>query len=184
MVRTLGAFMRLVALVSCSVAVPLEGQARDERVGLWVQLGIGWGSRNCESCGGRVNGASGMAAIGGTLAPAFRLGLATNAWMGHVEEETTYGSSSGTEGLFVAAPVVRYHVGDAQKFSLIAGAGLGLGVGTSGGGEFGSAVLLGANLDLPGSPRVAPALIGQGTLARISGSTVTLFQFGIGLNVY
>jgi hypothetical protein len=65
-----------IALVG-ALTVPVAAQ---ERHGLWLNLGIGWGSLGCRGCDGRDGGIAGDLGLGATVNPHLQLGLGSNVW--------------------------------------------------------------------------------------------------------
>ena len=181
---TVSMVFKVLVLAACAAAGSVQAQSPTRRDGSWSQVGVGYGSRSCETCASRNGGMGVLVARGTTLTPALRLGLAVNAWIGPVKRRSFRGTTSGVEMLFVFAPVARYHPEATRNVSFFAGVGLGVTATTVAFWEAGSAALIGIHYEPGGSQPGAFALFAQGTVVRVGGKNVNLVQFGVAVNAY
>jgi hypothetical protein len=138
MKRTTPGLILLLSLLVLGVAVPAGAQ---QRHGLWLRIGLGYGTANtsCDQCdaGPRLGGVTGSLEIGGTLNPHLRIGGFAEGWSHGAGDATELMSTIGaalyyypvrTAGLFFkgGAGFSGYH---ASTFPAIDGTGWGLIVG-------------------------------------------------------
>ena len=168
----------LLAIAAITVrADPLHGQTGD---GTQLHIGIGWGSRHCDECGGRFGGLAGEVAVGTRITPRILVGGLLSGWLGNVRDE----GELGTTGYQIATAltlVARTYVTTTGPVFLLTGVGLGLssrGLATV---ETGVALIGGLGYDWVASQAICLTPFVNGIeISGVAGGT-TMLQVGLGI---
>jgi len=168
----------IVAVAAIMVpAVPLHGQAGD---GTQLHIGLGWGSRHCDECGGRFGGLAGDIAVGTRVTPRILVGGQLSGWLGNVRDEDDLGTT-GYQLATVLTAVARIYFSTTGPVFLLTGIGLGLSTRGLATVETGVAFIGGLGYDWVASEGICfTPFVNAIEITGVAGGT-TMLQVGLGV---
>ncbi len=178
--------IRIITLASVCLLAALPAVARAQsaqapRSGWWFSGGVGAGWLGCQNCTTREAAGSAALAVGGTLTPNLRLGVAANVWAKQYSDGVTY--SIGT------VTVLLKWYPSPGGFYLQGGLGgsadqMDYGDGTPAESYSGTGGVLGAGYDLPVSSKLSLTPFVNGVGIKFRDGDANFGQIGLAISVH